>query len=237
MASLQRRVGPTFVGLYGLLQPIADAIKLLSKELILPTKTNTIIFLIAPTYTFILSLSGWVVIPFIINNDLLINSTMLDISLPIFLFLLITSFFSYGIICIGWSSNNQYALISIIRYIGQTLSYELSFGLLLLSPIIFVNSFNIFDIITFQLIYLKLNLSYLVPLNVFAFLIVILIKTNRIPFDLAEAESELVAGYQIEHSGVNLLLILVSEYAQILITGFLMILVFWGNFNSLLELF
>ena len=231
MASLQRRVGPTFVGVYGLLQPIADAIKLLSKELVIPTKTASVIFLLSPFYTFIFGISGWLVLPFYTNY---LNLTWLDFSLSLFLFLFLTSLFSYGIIFVGWSSNNQYALISIVRYIGQTMSYELSFGLLFLGPVLFVNSFNFFDIIFYQRSFL-INFGYILPFHVLLFFIVILIKTNRIPFDLAEAESELIAGYHVEHSGVNLLFILVSEYSQILITGILLVTVFFSNiaFNAL----
>lgn len=225
MASLQRRVGPTFVGVYGMLQPVADAIKLLSKELIIPTKTASVIFLLSPMYTFIFGISGWIVLPFYSGY---INLTWLDFSLSLFMFLLITSLFSYGIIFTGWSSNNQYALISIVRYIGQTMSYELSFGLLFLGPVLFVNSFNFFDIIIYQKKFL-INLGYILPFHVLLFFITILIKTNRIPFDLAEAESELIAGYHVEHSGIGLLFILVSEYSQILITGILLITIFFSN--------
>jgi NADH-quinone oxidoreductase subunit H len=106
------------------------------------------------------------------------------------------------------------------------MSYELSFGLLFLAPILFVNSFNFFDIILYQNLYLTTNFSYILPFHVLLFFIVILIKTNRIPFDLAEAESELVAGYHVEHSGVNLLFVLIAEYSQILITGVLMVTMF-----------
>lgn len=232
MASLQRRVGPTFVGVYGLLQPVADAIKLISKELIIPTKTASVIFLLSPFYTFVFGITGWIVLPF--NNNLL-NITWLDFSLSLFIFLLITSLFSYGIIFMGWSSNNQYALISIVRYIGQAMSYELSFGLLFLGPILFVNSFNFFDIVAYQK-YFLINLSYILPFHVLLFFIVILIKTNRIPFDLAESESELIAGYHVEHSGVNLLFVLVAEYSQILITGILLITLFFSVTNNILEL-
>ena len=108
------------------------------------------------------------------------------------------------------------------------MSYELSFGLLFLGPILFVNSFNFFDVVLYQQIYLNLNFSYILPFHVLLFFIVILIKTNRIPFDLAEAESELIAGYHVEHSGVGLLFILVAEYSQILITGILMVSLFWS---------
>lgn len=234
MASLQRRVGPTFVGVYGMLQPVADAVKLLSKELVIPTKTASVIFLLSPWYTFLFGVTGWLVLPFYSNN---LNLTWLDFPLSLFIFLLLTSLFSYGIIFIGWSSNNQYALISIIRYIGQTMSYELSFGLLFLAPILFVNSFNFFDVVIYQQNYLHSNFSYILPFHVLLFFIVILIKTNRIPFDLAEAESELIAGYHVEHSGVGLLFILVAEYSQILITGILMVSMFWGNITlGVLEL-
>ena len=225
MASLQRRVGPTFVGVYGMLQPVADAVKLLSKELVIPTKTASVIFLLSPFYTFIFGITGWLVLPFYNINA---NVTWLDFSLSLFVFLLLTSLFSYGIIFAGWSSNNQYALISIVRYIGQTMSYELSFGLLFLGPILFVNSFNFFDLIMYQKSYLT-NLGYILPFHVLLFFIVILIKTNRIPFDLAEAESELIAGYHVEHSGVGLLFILVAEYSQILITGILLITIFFSS--------
>lgn len=224
MASLQRRVGPTFVGVYGMLQPVADAVKLISKELIIPTKTASVIFLLSPWYTFIFGITGWLVLPFYYGT---VNLTWLDFSLSLFVFLLITSLFSFGIIFAGWSSNNQYALISIIRYIGQTMSYELSFGLLFLAPILFVNSFNFFDVVLYQNLYF--NFSYILPFHVLLFFITILIKTNRIPFDLAEAESELIAGYHVEHSGVGLLFILVAEYSQILITGILMVTMFWGS--------
>jgi NADH-quinone oxidoreductase subunit H len=235
MASLQRRVGPTFVGIYGLLQPVADAVKLLSKELIIPTKTASVIFLLSPLYTFTFGISGWLVIPFItISGAKSLN--WLDFSVTLFLFLFLTSLFSYGIIFAGWSSNNQYALISIVRYIGQTLSYELSFGILLLNPILIVNSWNLLDITLYQLFQLKCNLAWILPFHVILFFIVILIKTNRIPFDLAEAESELIAGYHVEHSGVNLLFILVSEYSQILIVGLLMVTFFFGYSISTLTI-
>lgn len=230
MASLQRRIGPTLIGFYGLLQPVADAIKLISKELIIPTKTSSILFLLAPSYAFSFGILGWSLLP------LTIKYSWLNFSLAFFIFLFVTSLFSYGIIYAGWSSNNQYALISTIRYIGQTMSYELSFGLLLLVTIIFVNSWNFIDYIIYQQKFLNLNLGYLLPFNFFLFIIIVLIKTNRIPFDLAEAESELIAGYHVEHSGINLLFILISEYSQVLITGMLIAVFFLSNFSTITNL-
>ena len=233
MASLQRRVGPTFVGVYGLLQPVADAIKLLLKELIVPTHTSAIIFLLAPSYCFVFGVAGWSLFPplYLVDNF----CGWLDFSLNFFIFLFLTSLFSFGIIFTGWSSNNQYALISTVRYVGQTMSYELSFGLLLLISILFSKSWNFLDSVFYQKVYLACSLGVILPINLLLFFIVILIKTNRIPFDLAEAESELIAGYHVEHSGINLLFILVSEYSQILLTGMLLYIYFLANSATITE--
>ena len=203
MGSIQRRRGPNVVGVYGLLQPLADGFKLLVKETILPSSSNKLIFLLAPVLTFLLSLMGWAVIPY--------NSTAVlsDINVGILYIFAISALSVYGIIMSGWSSNSKYAFLGSLRSAAQMVSYEVSIGFIIISVVLCTGSFNISDIIESQK-----RVWYLFPLfpMFLMFFISALAETNRHPFDLPEAEAELVSGYNVEYSAMGFALFFLGEY-------------------------
>jgi len=184
LASIQRRVGPNVVGFTGLLQPIADAAKLIFKETILPSSSNMGLFVLAPLLTFILSLAGWAVIPMVPNGALS------DMNLGITYIFAVSSLNVYGIMLAGWSSNSRYAFLGALRSAAQMVAYEVSIGLILINLLICVGSLNLREIVLFQQ-----YIWFIVPFSPLFFLFVIsaLAETNRPPFDLPEAEGELVA--------------------------------------------
>jgi NADH-quinone oxidoreductase subunit H len=220
MGAIQRRRGPNVVGFWGILQPIADGLKLFLKEIILPSKSNKLCFLAAPIITLFLSLFSWSCIPF--NSANVIG----DMNLGILYILALSSLGIYGIIIAGWSSNSRYAFFGALRSVAQMVSYEISIGLIILPVIICSGTFNLINIVLKQ----QKN-WYFLPLMplCFLFLISILAETNRAPFDLPEAEAEIVAGYNVEYSSITFALFFLGEYSNILLMASLYIILFFGG--------
>jgi NADH-quinone oxidoreductase subunit H len=225
MASIQRRKGPNVVGIFGLLQPFADGFKLILKENIFPTKSNIFLFLVSPILILTLSFISWVIYPF--NS----YSILADIQFSILYSLLISSLGIYGIFLAGWSSNSKYSLLGAIRAISQMISYEISISIIILPIILLSGSFNLITII-----YKQTNVWYILPLLPlsFIFLISILAETNRAPFDLAEAEAELVAGYNIEYSAILFVAFFLAEYSNILLMSGLFVIFFLGGWSFII---
>lgn len=220
MASIQRRKGPNLVGFWGILQPFADGFKLILKELIFPTKVNTYAFIGAPALVLFFSLISWILIPFNVYTILI------EMQYSILFFLIISSFGVYGIFLAGWSSNSKYALLGGVRAIAQMVSYEITISLSILPIIAITGSLNIITIVN-QQIQLWFILPFL-PLSII-FFISILAETNRTPFDLAEAEAELVAGYNIEYSSFIFAAFFLGEYSNILLMSVLFVSFFLGG--------
>ena len=223
MAAIQRRKGPNVVGFLGLLQPLADGLKLFVKETILPSNANTILFIAAPILTFLLSLLGWAVIPF--GEGIVLS----DINLGILYLFAISSLAVYGIIIAGWASNSKYAFLGALRSAAQMVSYEVSIGLVLLSVVLCAGSLNLTQIVKAQA-----NIWYIVPLFPMGimFFISALAETNRHPFDLPEAEAELVSGYNVEYSAFGFALFFLGEYANMLLMSALSSILFLGGWLS-----
>ncbi len=223
MGSIQRRKGPDVVGFLGLLQAIADGVKLLFKQIVLPYKVSMVLFLIGPTLVFFLSLCGWVVIPF---SDMSFASV---INYAVLFVFLTSGFNIYGLVLSGWSSNSRYAFLGGIRATAQMISYELVFGMINLFIFFLAGSFNFTDIVKAQI-----NMWFIIPLfPVFIiYLIVMLAETNRTPFDLAEAEAELVAGYNVEYSSITFALFFLGEYANMIFLSVLGTIYFLGGWTS-----
>merc|ERR1712038_1791861 len=194
MGSIQRRRGPNVIGYLGLLQPLADGLKLFVKETILPSNSNIYIFILAPLLTFILSLIGWSVIP--ISETIVIS----DLNLGILYLFAVSSLSVYGIIMAGWSSNSKYPFLGSLRSAAQMISYEVSIGFIIVNICLCAGSFNLSSIVLAQK-----NVWFIIPLfpMFVLFYISMLAETNRHPFDLPEAESELVSGYNVEYSAMT----------------------------------
>jgi len=228
MGAIQRRRGPNYIGYIGLLQPLADGLKLFTKETTLPTTANTFIFLLSPALSFILSLVGWAVIP------LSKGTVLCDINLSIFYLFAVSSLNVYGILFAGWSSNSKYPYLGAIRSTSQMLSYEISIGFTVLNVVICTGSFNLNDIVISQL-----QIWFLVPLlPIFIiFAVSMLAETNRHPFDLPEAEAELVSGYNVEYSSMTFALFFLGEYANMLLMSTFCAILFLGGWLPIFNFF
>lgn len=228
MGTIQRRRGPNVIGFQGLMQPLADGLKLFVKESVLPSNANKVLFVIAPMLTFGLSLMGWVVIP--LGNGLVLA----DINVGILYLLGISALGVYGIILSGWSSNSKYAFLGALRSAAQMVSYEVSLGFILVCVVLCAGSFNLTSIVLSQ----QHVWYYLPHFPVFVlFFISALAETNRHPFDLPEAEAELVSGYNVEYSAMGFALFFLGEYANMLLMSALTTILFLGGWLPILDCF
>ncbi len=220
MGAIQRRRGPNVVGTYGLLQPLADGLKLVFKETILPSSSDKVVFILAPIITFVLSLMGWAVIPF---NE---TALLADINIGILYLFAVSSLGVYGIMLSGWSSNSKYAFLGGLRSTAQMVSYEVSMGFIIVTVVLCAGSYNLTDIIMAQK-----NIWYVIPLfpSFILFFISALAETNRLPFDLPEAEAELVSGYNVEYSAIGFALFFLGEYGNMLLMSGLTVILFFGG--------
>lgn len=222
LASIQIRTGPNVIGLFGLLQPLADGVKLLLKELTHPTAADKVVFYVAPIITFFLAVLSIAVIPFSSHE------VLVDFEFGIMFVFAISSLGIYGIILSGWASNSRYAMLGSLRSTAQMVSYEVSIGLIIQTCLVLVGSINLTDILEFQT-YIWL----VVPLfpSFVLFFISSLAETNRPPFDLPEAEAELVSGYNVEYSAVTFALFFIGEYLNIIVSSILTTILFFGGSN------
>jgi len=227
LASLQRRKGPNVVGFWGLLQPISDGLKLLSKESVVPIQANKQAFIFAPIFFLIISFMFWVVVPF---EDLVVVS---HLNLGILYTLSVSSLGVYGIVIAGWASNSRYAFLGALRSAAQMISYEVSIGLIFLNINVIVGSLDITKIVLFQQ-----NIWLVFPLfPVFLlFFVSALAETSRAPFDLPEAEGELVAGYNVEYSAAGFALFFIAEYLNIIFMSFFIVVLFFGGWLPIFNL-
>ena len=227
-AFVQKRRGPNVVGPFGLFQSLADALKYIFKEIIIPASANKIIFILAPIITMTLALISWAVIPF--DEDFVLA----DINVGILYLFAVSSLGVYGIIMGGWASNSKYPFLGAIRSAAQMVSYEVSIGVIIINVLLCVGSLNLTDIVLAQE-----KLWFVIPLfpMVVIFFISALAETNRPPFDLPEAEAELVAGYQTEYSGMMYAMFWLGEYANILLMCSLGSILFLGGWLSPIDLY
>ena len=227
-AFVQKRRGPNVVGPFGLLQTVADALKFIFKEIIIPASANKVIFILAPIVTMTLALIAWAVIPF---SEVLVLS---NINVGILYLFAISSLGVYGIIMGGWASNSKYPFLGSIRSAAQMVSYEVSIGIIIVNVLLCVGSLNLKDIVLAQK-----NIWFIIPLfpMFVIFFISALAETNRPPFDLPEAESELVAGYQTEYSGMMFAMFWLGEYANILLMCAMGSILFLGGWLSPINLY
>ncbi len=225
IAAMQLRKGPNVVGPFGLLQPIADAVKLLFKETILPSGANKVVFILAPMLTFILAMIGWAVIPF--GDGLVIS----NINVGILYLFAISSLGVYGVIMSGWASNSKYPFLGALRSAAQMVSYEISMGFVIITVLILVGSLNLSDIVKAQDGDWGIFNWFMWPMfpMFIIFFVSILAETNRTPFDLPEGESELVAGFFSEYSAMTFALFFLGEYANMILLSAMTAILFMGG--------
>jgi len=225
---MQIRIGPNRVGYFGLLQPLADGLKLFMKEIIIPSGANKFLFVLAPIMTLMPALAAWAVIPF--NAELVLS----NVNAGLLYILAMTSLGVYGVIIAGWASNSKYAFLGCLRSAAQIVSYEIAMGFALVCVLMAAQSLNLGDIVRGQHGNYGMLNWYIIPL--FPVFLVYLIsgvaETNRAPFDVAEGESEIVAGFHVEYSGMAFALFFLGEYANMILIGFLTSIMFLGGWLS-----
>lgn len=220
MGAIHRRRGPNVIGAYGLLQPLADGLKLLVKETVMPSSSNKILFVFSPMLTFVISLMGWAIVPF---DEYAILASM---NIGVLYLYAMSSLGVYGIIMSGWSSNSKYAFLGALRSTAQMVSYEVSLGFIMLTVVLISGSFDLQEIIYYQK-----DVWFIFPLmsGFILFFISALAETNRHPFDLPEAEAELVSGYNVEYSAMAFALFSLGEYGNMLMMSAFNTILFFGG--------